>query len=191
MNLKNFVSQLNRRVLEIPKRQAKIELYAAPADHDNNDASSIVSTGATLCAFVDALRSVVRYLAPSRIGSGVTRFNEMISPTESSRFLLKLSRIVTNRGSRRERGSFTAVTTFYNASSAKAARWKISDNFPRRSSIHGPLIDTRSTTGLLLETLWHGETIVFILLLCFFSFFFFFSSFFTARLFLLLTIKWR
>ena len=48
---RNFVYQLNRRVLEILKRQAKIELYAAPADRDNNDASSIVSTGATLCAF--------------------------------------------------------------------------------------------------------------------------------------------
>ena len=45
-----YLPELNRRVLEIPKLQAKIELHAAPANRDNNDASSVVSTEATLCA---------------------------------------------------------------------------------------------------------------------------------------------
>ena len=92
-----YLPELNRRVLEIPKLQAKIELHAAPANRDNNDASSVVSTEATLCAFVDALRSIVRHLPPSRIKSRVTP-DEMINSTKSSRFLLKLSQTVTNRG---------------------------------------------------------------------------------------------
>lgn len=55
------ISSSNCQLLEIPK--AKIELYVAPVDGDNNDATNIVPTGAIVCFRVRFDRSQIVYLA--------------------------------------------------------------------------------------------------------------------------------
>ena len=129
--------------------------------------------------FVDAWRSIVRYLAPSRIGIGVTRFNEMINPTESSRFLLKLSSVrdesvvllqLPQRFTTRPRESCSLKDFRQFSSPFQHPRFANWHAFNYRLVAWN--VVTRANDCLLSSAM-------------------FLFSLFTARLFLLLPIKWR